>query len=360
MSKGKRCFILNIGPTSLVAKYKAAQAANNFSFNLIDGGAFDKSYSVVPPFIYDDDIKHNTDEKIEYLSGSPNLPMLLKKVYALLLNIVCAIKARKYDNIWFYNIGPGNVLCFLLLKYIFRKSVFAILLDYTPEPSKLKLQHYYLGLLEKANGIISLTGRVELINQNKIVKAGVMSVEKIRPFYLRQKKSKPVFLFCGNLRALAGYPLLIKVFSELPDVELYITGKNPAIEVDFSNFPNIHYINKYLEYEDFLEVYNKVDVCLSFRDPSYPENMYNFPSKIIEFFSFNKIVLSTIYYPELESFKYLWCEFDKDAIKRSILKIFNWDNNTINYYSDNREELIKHFSVESWISAFETIEAQRK
>jgi hypothetical protein len=92
------------------------------------------------------------------------------------------------------------------------------------------------------------------------------------------------------------------------------------------------------------------------RDPSYPENLNNFPSKILEFFSYNKIVISTIDYPELIDFKYLRCEFDKYSLTNIIESIISKKHEELAFLCDNSKSLIENFSEIHWKNSFNKIE----
>jgi len=349
----KRIFIIEIVPNEFVAITKGAQAANNFCTHLIDSDVFDHAYSIVPSKLYVNGIQ--STDKITYYHGNPNHSHFFKHLKMVWCNIKCSIDCRKAQNIWMYNICHANILCFLILKYIFRKNIYAILLDYTPDDNRFHLQHYYPLFLKSTKGLISLSQRINFRHKNIIYKAGVMSLDKIRRFYPTKFNEKLVFLFCGNMGNHTGFPLVIDVFSEMANCELYISGKNPSIDVDFSKYPNIHYLG-YMEYDDFIKLYEKVDVCLSFRNPSYPENYYNFPSKIIEFFSQNKIVLSTLDYPELQGFKYICCKYDRDSVIDCINHLLSMPDEQLNKYRNNSEMLINNYSVESWKEAMVKLE----
>ena len=46
-----RIFVTHIVPKKNIMEYGLSMAACNFSWNLINGGAFDKVYSVLPTFV---------------------------------------------------------------------------------------------------------------------------------------------------------------------------------------------------------------------------------------------------------------------------------------------------------------------
>lgn len=348
-----RVLICNIVPNSLIVELKAPQAANNFCFNLLDNGCFDYAYSIVPVSYYHNDIQN--ERKIEYLCGSSTYNRLFRSLYFLYANLKCAFKAKNAHDIWFYNICRANFICFILLRFLFRKRVYAILLDYTCSSDRRSIQYYLPYLYKRSFGVISLSQRSSIIHANIQYKAGVIPSGQIKNVNRNSNNDKVRFLFSGNLDVHTGFPLALEVFKDLPDCELYISGSGNILEKELSLFPNIHYCG-YLPYDQYLKLYDKVTVCLSFRDPSYDENNNNFPSKILEYFSYGKVVLSTIKYPELKDFHFLSCNFDKECIKNEIRNIMLMSADELNYFRDNRKALLANFSTESWKKCLDTVE----
>lgn len=291
-----RIFICSVVPNELILKLNAPQAPNNFCFNLIDNGAFDKTYSLVPPTYYYDGNYDNS--LISYLGGAKDQNKFWKSLSAVLNNVKCAWKVRKSDAVWFYNICAVNVIAYIVIHFIFRVPVYTILLDHTPSYSRLSFRYYVPKLFRLSLGMISLSLRSPITHPNFICKAGVMAKEKIQPINKQPKAQSLRFLFSGKLDAITGFPLVLGAFKQLPDIELYVSGLSEVDIEALKAYPNIHYFG-YMEYAEYLELYKRVDVCLSLRDPQFEENLNNFPSKILEYFSYGKIVLSTINYPEL-------------------------------------------------------------
>lgn len=352
-SEQMRTFICNIVPNNIVTELHAAQAANNFCLSLIGGNCFDECYSIVPVSWFHKDIVDDVDMK--YLSGNPNSSRFFKYITFVAANFKCAWLARKSRNVWFYNVCMANIICYILLLFVFRRKCNVILLDYTPSEKKTSLQHYIPYFMSKAHGIIALSQRMFFFHRNITYKAGVISKEKIREVISSSPKKKLTFLFSGNLGNHTGFPMALEVFKEMPQCQLLISGHGNVDIESLSSFHNIQYLG-YMEYDEYLKMYEKVDVCLSFRNPAYPENEYNFPSKILEYFCYGKFVLSTIEYPELKGFMYLHCDYDKESVKQKIEEIINMDIDAYNKYRDNRQSLMEAFSVDSWKQAFLTIE----
>jgi len=351
--KVKRCFIISTCPDELLVEKGGSQAANNFCNALIKGSVFDMVYSIVPVHEYDDRIESTSS--IEYLTGNVCFPRFIRYFEMIWNNIRCVVKAKSYNHIWFYNLDIGNVICYIILKYIFRKKVYIILLDFTPGYLIFDIQHWLLKLLKRSDGIIFLSGRVEIHHQNAIYKAGCINLPHASHANDRNNCCKK-FLICGELDDFTGLPLVLDVFSELPECQLILTGRlaNNYQEA-ISRYPNIRYLG-YINFEDYKDLLVKSDVCLSLRNPSYEENNYNFPSKVLEFFAYDKIVISTIDYPELEGFQYIYCQYDKKSVIDVIRKLCKMSVDDLDFYRNNSAKLEEYFSADSWRKSMAQIE----
>lgn len=349
-----RILICNIVPNQLVVRLRAPQAPNNFCFNLIENNAFDSTISLVPPSYFYEGI--SDENNIKYLGGKSLNCMLIRRIYTMWNGVKAAWMARGAESVWFYNICMTNIVTYILLRFIFRTRVYAILLDYTPEKSKLSLNHYIPWLYSKSYGMITLSERTKIRHPHSICKAGIISLNKIKSIETYKQNKKLSFLFSGCLDEHTGFFLALDVFKQLPDSELYISGIGVVDEQELKQYSNIHYLG-YMNYEDYLRLYDKIDVCLSLRNPDFEENMNNFPSKILEYFSYGKIVLSTLEYPELSDFEYSRCNYSVEDLKQAILHLQSISLERLNMLCDNRNALINNFSGESWKSTFSKIES---
>jgi glycosyltransferase involved in cell wall biosynthesis len=347
-----RTLICSIIPNNLTHVLKVPQAANNFCLNLFQENCFNELHSIVPINYYSNQVR--SEGKIHYYYGKQHKRRFLSVINLILANINAAISAIKFYNIWFYNISKTNILCYVILRYVFRKNTFIILLDYTPINNKFSLQYYVPYLLRNSKGVISLSSRTKLVHDNIEYIAGIIPTSTLNHnLFIHGNKRK--FLFSGVLGKHTGVELAIECFKCLPDAELYITGIGEYKPININEYKNIKYLG-YLPYSEYLKIYNEVDICLSFRDPNYPENNNNFPSKILEYFAYNKIVLSTIDYVELSDFKYFRCNYDKKAIIKKIKEICSLTKQEFILYKDNIRALKNNFSEIRWQSAMTNIE----
>ena len=193
-----------------------------------------------------------------------------------------------------------------------------------------------------------------------------MSIPGIIPSIKIQKKKgvlhSNAFLLSGTLNENTGLGLAIEVFKQLPTVQLYMTGilsidKKQEIEGIEKQCPNIHYLGFMENYQDYLNLLSSVDYVLSLRNPKSPVNTYNFPSKILETLAYNKIVISTIKYPELKGINYIISKYDVNELVTLIKDILSSKmDDKINSCLDNSSILSQIVTEQAWIKAFEKIE----
>lgn len=166
------------------------------------------------------------------------------------------------------------------------------------------------------------------------------------------------FLFSGTLTPVTGYDMALKVFSQVPEAELYISG-NGTFPDEYRKYSNIHFMGN-MEYQDYLNLLESVIVCLNLRNPYLPENNNNFPSKILDYLSRQKIVLSTISYPEIEGANYILTDFNEIELIKKIKEIVMLGTEHLAISSNNTLFLRKQFSVTSWKEMIQSIDGIQK
>ena len=150
--------------------------------------------------------------------------------------------------------------------------------------------------------------------------------------------------------------MALKVFAQIPQAQLYISG-NGSFPEQYRKYENIHFMGN-MQYEDYLKLLDKSTICLNLRNPYLLENNNNFPSKILDYFSKGKIVLSTMQYPEIDGANYIYIPFEEQALIRSIKEILVIDNSELLKYSDNILFIRQNFSVESWKQTIQAVDSE--
>ncbi len=153
--------------------------------------------------------------------------------------------------------------------------------------------------------------------------------------------------------------MVLDAFSRIPEATLHITGflEEETLVEKYSSFPNIYYHGK-LEYEDYLSVLHHVSFQLSTRDPESPENQCNFPSKVMEGLLHNRIVVSTMHYPQLDEVRYLEVPSDIDGFTKSIRTIILMSKDRLMTYANQSVLVQKKFNSSMWGAAMDTIEGR--
>lgn len=345
-----RAFICHIVPESETTKFKSSQAANNFCYNLIRGNCFDKSISIVP-ISYK--MRNHQEDKITFISTYKKL-RFASYINLLIQNIIVAYKLKKYETVWFYNLWFLDIITYIIVKYILRKKVFIIFADYTPPKKKYSIQNFFLHEIKKSNGIISLSGRLRFNHPNMSVIPGIINKKDfIGNASTLIISSKINILFSGTITHYTGSDLLQELINKDIDAEIYISGKLEE-PLNFEHNKNVHYLG-YMKYNDYISLLkNKIHICLSLRNPEYKENENNFPSKILEYFSYNKLVVSTMKYPELESANYISINYNINELLKVISSIQEKPY-LLNNYSNN--QFINKLSTNHWKKQINKIES---
>lgn len=351
----QRIFLTHSVPRDKVLQHGISVAACNFSNNLIDGGIFDKVYSILPTFV---------NEAVEPFCGlvysSLRRNRILRRLAPLAENVRVFAKIPSKASIWYYNSTILNALLIVLLK-LFKPGVkqYMIILDYTP--SAKPVAKFFLWLTNKMDGTIRLADSPLFTCKNSVCMPGVVPVNSREwPKIISVKKS---FLISGALGYnISMLPMLLEAFSKLPEMELHITGKATDLKL-ISNYTlrcsNIIY-HGMVEYTEYLQILHDVSFLLSTRDPNAPENQCNFPSKIIEALLHNRIVVSTLHYPQLDGINYLEVPAQIDGFVSALQDIVEMPQDMLFLYANQSEKVMHRFNTEAWKSNIKKIETMKK
>ena len=351
-----RIFLTHILSHSAGQKLGISIAATNFSLNLISGGGFDKCYSILPTFVAADD--YESDQGIELISykGLRRLGRIGRITAVLAEQCRLFRKIPRNANIWLYNITPLNTLLIRLLR-CFKPSVkiYPIVLDFTPG-----VHDKYLSIINNSNGRIFLANSARFNQDNSVCMPGVVSLNDSEKPSI--KRIEATFLLSGKLLPeISMLPTVLEVFAKIPNAQLYICGQDCPNEeqlFEVSNrCPNIEYIGN-VSFKEYVQLLHRCTFVLSTRDNTFLENECNFPSKIIEALSNNRIVLSTIDYPSLNSINYFHIGRNVDEMANDIERIISMPDEKLLKYANQQTVVKKLFSVEEWNKAMLELEKQ--
>lgn len=354
-------FLSQMVPPHLVGKYKVSQAANNFCLSINNIDYFTFHIAVAPNNFLDS--YDQTINGIHYLSFRKFGTGKISKVFNNILENFKVLKiliSQDSKNIWFYNLYPPNILLFLSLRYFSNKRLFILLADYNP----LRYSSFMSKLLERSlglsDGIISLSGRFNKLNNNTVILPGILNPSKLK--INKTTNLRFNFLISGTLNYNTGIFLALDVFSKINSATLFISGTCSKdveeIILNYSkNYTNIIYLG-YFEsldaYSSFL--FDEIDYVLSLRNPQIAVNNYNFPSKILEALGFGKVIISTINYPEILGINYLVTDYDVNSFYDLVMNIVN-NNGAYCNREHNVKICIDRFSFKSWKKVINEVES---
>lgn len=354
-----RIFITHICPKDKVLEYGLSISASNFNYNLIEGGGFDKVYSIYPGFTKGQ-LEMIDDDSFEAIYSNWRCKNgIRQKLARFVEQLKLFKKISKKSKVWYYNLTTLNLLVILLLRF-FKPSVQQniIILDYTPD---LKFNKLVLPIINKLHGRISLSTFDKFNRRNFVCLPGVTPKKiEIHPKITTVKKE---FLLSGALNQnITMLDMVLDAFSEMPECTLHLSGilrdcKEKVAEYS-KKYPNIIFHGK-MPHEDFRHLLETVTFSLNTRNPDAPENLANFPSKVIEALLYNRIVISTIDYPQLEGINFILAGSDKESFKASIKKIFDMDQAEIMSYANQQQTIHQKFNAEKWNQIMTQIESDK-
>lgn len=358
-NRTKRLFICQVIPQQQVAQFKTvSQAAVDFCMALVEGGCFDHTLSLIPINIRPNIKKYCRHPAIDYIQVRlvPQLPGL-RYINSVIEIIVLLLKSFFFKEIWFYNINSSTLFPAWILQHIFREKVFILLADYTPASNYFSAQTAMRYVMEKSNGIISLSARSTIRHRNMIALPGVIPQKRLDVKYPFPQNNRK-FLFSGVLNPFKGINMALTVFARVPEAELYISGRGSEEQLckEYAEkYPNIHFFG-FLSKTDYNILFSQIAFCLNFRNPAFNENQNNFPSKVMEYFLHQKAVISTIEYPELKGIHYLLeTKYDPDTLAESIRRYTRMTETELHRYADNQEQLGR-FTEAAWKEQFTQVE----
>lgn len=359
-----RIFLTTLLPEHLIGKHNLSFAACNFSRNLMSGGGFDKTYSILPLFVQGEVEPEAYQDQGYELIYAKNLRKLGRKLTLL----ACMVeqwrqfcKIPRGAKVWTYNLTTLSVLTVLLLK-LFKPSVQVnvIVLDFTPVQKGLGLNSFFLKFINAAHGNICLANSALFTCKNRVILPGVVPAQCGEEPRITAPNRK--FLLSGALNeVIAQVSMVLKVFAQLPNCELHITGTpedEALIRKYAEQYPHIIYHGK-LSFQAYLDLMHSCTYQLSTRDSRYPENQCNFPSKVIEALLHNRIVVSTIDYKQLTGVRYFKVGSNPDVFKENLQQLVGMDNLQLLNYANQGKRVEELFSTEVWNRTMSGIEGSK-
>ncbi len=353
-----RIFVTHVLSHSAGQQHGISIAATNFSHNLLSGGGFDKCYSILPTFVSETDGNECPDDiELVFFKGLRRLGRLGRIASVLIEQWKLFRKIPKNANVWLYNITPLNTLLIRLLKR-FKPSVriYPIVLDFTPG-----IHDKYLPLINNSDGRVLLANSNRFNQINAVCMPGVVPIDDYEKPLIKQCQA--TFLLSGKLLPeISMLPTVLDAFSKIPDAQLIICGQECQDESQVletaNRCPNIKYLGN-ITFSEYMQLLHNCTFVLSTRDYTFPENECNFPSKIIEALSHNRIVLSTIDYPSLNNINYFRISHNSNEMAKDIKNIISMPEKELLKYANQQSAVKILFSVNEWNKVMTNIEKQK-
>ena len=351
-----RIYVTHICPKDKIIEYGLSLSASNFNYNLIEGGGFDKVYSIYPGFSKGKLDKIDNEQFEAVYSPWRYKGRIRQKLARFKEQLSLFKKIKRGSDVWFYNLTTLNALLIFLLK-IFKPScgLYVIMLDYDPDQWFPRLM---LPLINSMNGRICLSTYKGFKRDNYVCMPGVVPAHQKK--YSRITEVKKEFLLSGALKEnITMLSMVLDAFADMPDLTLHLSGtllhyKEKVAEYS-KKYPNIIFHGK-LPFDEFEKLLEDVPFSLNTRKPTAIENKCNFPSKVIEALCNNRIVVSTIEYPQLESFNYLYVGSDLDSFKKDIRRITDMPQDELMRYANQGEKAIELYSPKQWYNEMSKLE----
>lgn len=202
--------------------------------------------------------------------------------------------------------------------------------------------------LNHIDGVIKLADSPLFTCKNSVCLAGVTpDNDNVAPSMVKPGKD---FLLSGVLNPdISSLPMVLDAFAKVQDCTLHITGNTDSKQLReyAEKYPNIIYYGV-LSFSEYMELLHRVTFQLSLRNPDWKDNQCNFPSKIIEALLHNRIIISTIHYPQIEGIKYIETERSVNGFIDVLNRIRTMSDEELIDYA-NQSNLVKSkFNPSVW------------
>lgn len=324
-------FVGHITPEDLSAKVESISNAANYYQLKVEKALEPKLMISVLPLpakgVSVSPALNSNSDRI-FLNGRSTKNKVLKVIIDT-YDCIKLIGCRK--NVLFYSLNIQNILIFWISKIIFRNRNFVIIADFESSNvfsnSLRSLFQSFINFSYRfASGTLVLNENIKVNSNTVVCNALIDKDELIEVLPKSKNNTSKIVLFSGSIGYTTGLDVAIGAMNLLPNYQLVITGKLYGINVDEleilldkSKYKNIQYLGN-LSYDEYLKLLNKSFVALSLRNPKDLQHGYNFPSKIAEYLSYNKFVVTTINYGFISN-NLLLSNFDSQSVSDVISTI---------------------------------------
>ncbi len=285
-----------------------------------------------------------------YLTGYINAPFLRNKTlisrYWSLLQKIMKVEGKPKCVIT-YNPYSQNSQTAIKLQKKLHIPWICIVADMPTSKAEISKHKEYIAL---SDGVIFLSWDMYKKSKSPIKLHLDGGVSQIKPHTntagIDTINDKKIILYAGSLTKWGGIDLLIEAFKLInrTDIELWICGpgRNSTVEHENSTNPKIKHLG-FVDKNQLNEIYELASIFVNPRPSSIIGNEYNFPSKLFEYMSYLKPIVSTKtpgISPEYQNIL-IMCENESPiAIAEKINYVLDWDNSKIENHQKDTIEFI--------------------
>ena len=295
----------------------------------------------------------------------PILNYLFNPIFVL-FKLLKLNKEKKIDFLILYNSVYENVLAVLIFKKILRINA-KVIIQFedgwiSNSTGFRKLIYYFshrIGEFVADAAIVNSNNMTNVFSSNKYFL--FRGITELREFNaLKKNVSEFNVLFTSNIDSTRGIDLLINLFNKYKGVEkldhfnFQITGfgdnekvKQLLLSIKYFNSigGNATYYG-YVSNNELAILYEKSHVLLALQNPNLNFSKYCFPSKIMEYYNYNKPIITTNI-SDLKSDEFInlkFIEYNHDSLLSCLNDHYFNYKRYYNLNKSNNKEMYKNFS----------------
>ena len=295
----------------------------------------------------------------------PILNYLFNPIFVL-FKLLKLNKEKKIDFLILYNSVYENVLAVLIFKKILRINT-KVIIQFedgwiSNSTGFRKLIYYFshrIGEFVADAAIVNSNNMTNVFSSNKYFL--FRGITELREFNaLKKNVSEFNVLFTSNIDSTRGIDLLINLFNKYKGVEkldhfnFQITGfgdnekvKQLLLSIKYFNSigGNATYYG-YVSNNELAILYEKSHVLLALQNPNLNFSKYCFPSKIMEYYNYNKPIITTNI-SDLKSDEFInlkFIEYNHDSLLSCLNDHYFNYKRYYNLNKSNNKEMYKNFS----------------